>query len=398
MAGSPLHLPIRSDPRNFSASGKRDERIDFLRGLAMLAIIVNHTELRSLYQIFSVEAVGAVSGAESFVLLSGVVLGLIGRQRIERDDWRATVFRSLKRAGQLYLVALVTNLFVFCLQFQHVIDATILTTYADSKADTVYNLYGNSPSTLEFIRGMLLLTYGPGQINILGLYVVLVALLPALLWLLHSGRVYMLLALSWCLYFVNSVHPFHALPSQSENSFSLLSWQLLFVHGVVIGYYRHQFANFLRKPTGKTLTVIATAAFFVFCFYALNNPWYDIPGPTRFHCIPETIYGPIYKNFFLRRGLGLGRFFDILVVTLVFYRLLTRHWVILRRALGWLCIPIGQASLYVFVVHLLFVLVAANVNLLHKNHVLLNTLAHTLIIGLIWLMVRARFLFWLIPR
>jgi len=145
----------------------RDERIDFLRGLAMLAVIVNHIALRSLYQIFSVEAIGVVTGAEGFVLLSGIILGLVYGVRLRRDGWRAITPKLVDRAIQLYLTALFTNFIVYLLAFVPFLNSTILTTYTDSDQQIVYSLYGDHPAVPTFIADLLLLDYGPGQINIL---------------------------------------------------------------------------------------------------------------------------------------------------------------------------------------------------------------------------------------
>ena len=55
--------------------GNRDLIIDSIRGLAVLSFIVNHIEVFSAYSLVFWERVGVVTGAEGFVLLSGVVVG-----------------------------------------------------------------------------------------------------------------------------------------------------------------------------------------------------------------------------------------------------------------------------------------------------------------------------------
>ena len=87
-----------------------------------------------------------------------------------------------------------------------------------------------------------------------------------------------------------------------------------------------------------------------------------------------------------------------MVVLVSLYAMLTACWRPLNRSVGWLLVPLGQASLYVFVLHVFFALLAANVPGLGTGRVLSGTVAHALILSWLWLMVRQRFLFRLIPR
>jgi hypothetical protein len=83
-------------------AGKRDVRIDFLRGLAMTCVIVNHSKLSSLLSWFSYERFWVVTAAEVFVVLSGVVLGMVYGRRLARDGWEAVVRGLGRRALLLY--------------------------------------------------------------------------------------------------------------------------------------------------------------------------------------------------------------------------------------------------------------------------------------------------------
>jgi hypothetical protein len=176
------------------------------------------------------------------------------------------------------------------------------------------------------------------------LYVVLVALAPFLLWLLQRRRTLVLLALSWAVYIFHAIHPVRVLPTQSENSFPILAWQLLFVHGIVAGYHRQQIVAAFRSRLAPPLGALVVGLSMAMCLFALSNPWRDVPGS------------------------------------------------------AWLCIPIGQASLYIFVIHLVFVLAASNIGVFQQNLIGLNTAFHTMTILIIWLMVRRRVFFHFIPR
>jgi fucose 4-O-acetylase-like acetyltransferase len=68
-----------------------------------------------------------------------------------------------------------------------------------------------------------------------------------------------------------------------------------------------------------------------------------------------------------------------------------------QRALGWFLIPLGRATLYVFIMHVVLIAVVANIPALQQEDVLLNTAAYAVVLGLLWVMVRTRFLFRVIP-
>jgi hypothetical protein len=70
---------FRAGRQGYSGPPRRDLRIDLLRGVAIVFVVVNHIALVSLLQNATQEAIGMVSGAELFVLLSGAVLAMVDR-------------------------------------------------------------------------------------------------------------------------------------------------------------------------------------------------------------------------------------------------------------------------------------------------------------------------------
>src|SRR6266542_1174068 len=103
------HRPCRSLPLpngRSSATPRRDLRIDWLRGLAMTCVIINHSKMSSLLSWFSYERFWVVTAAEVFVVLSGVVLGMVYGRRLARDGW-LTVVRGLSRRALMLYVSFV---------------------------------------------------------------------------------------------------------------------------------------------------------------------------------------------------------------------------------------------------------------------------------------------------
>src|SRR5690348_4820211 len=84
--------------------GKRDLRIDFLRGAAGIAMLVDHVGGNQswLYAITGGDR-WYVSAAECFVLLSGVVTGIVYGPIMVRYGPGEVTRKLLKRAGLMYL-------------------------------------------------------------------------------------------------------------------------------------------------------------------------------------------------------------------------------------------------------------------------------------------------------
>lgn len=114
--------------RGYGQPTKGDSRIDFLRGLAIVFVVVNHLGMTSLFQLLTQEAVGFVPGAELFVLFSGLVVGMVYGLRV-KEDFGKVVDLTSRRAGKLYLTALAALVGVFLLSLLPFFQTEALTTY-----------------------------------------------------------------------------------------------------------------------------------------------------------------------------------------------------------------------------------------------------------------------------
>ncbi len=380
-------------------TGGRDLRIDFLRGVAMFMVVVAHIEIPSAYHFFTKERFGVVTSAEAFVLLSGLIIGLIYPGRIVLDGWTKAALKLFRRGAQLYVVSLGVAIGVYLLRFNPLLNASALYTFTDTRTGIVYDLYDSTGGdALSFIRNMLILRYGPGQFNIMGLYVVLMVVTLFVLWALEHRMIILVALISGGIYLYNAANPTRVTIAQFENAFSLLAWQALFIIGILIGYHWENLLGIARGKLGRPLVIIITVAFFVLMFYSLNNPWIDVPRDMRLKFIEEDLFNQIYAHYFSRVWLGMGRILNTLIVFAVFYVLLTHFWKGFNRVAGWFLIPIGQASLYVFVVHLFFLMLMANIPLFQENRIWVNAMGETAVLLAIWFMVRHRVLFKIIPR
>src|SRR4029077_17306701 len=132
-------------------------RIDWLRGLAMTCVIINHSKMSSLLSWFSYERFWVVTAAEVFVVLSGVVLGMVYGRRLARDGWLAVVRGLSRRALLLYVsfVAVTVSLLILLLTG---IDVASLAGRTDPVSEWVTNPRGMDAAAW---RDLALMRSGP---------------------------------------------------------------------------------------------------------------------------------------------------------------------------------------------------------------------------------------------
>jgi len=205
-------------PQN-AAIGHRDLRIDWLRGLAMTCVIINHSKLSSVLSWFSYERFWTVTAAEVFVVLSGVVLGMVYARKLNRGDWRGVVRGLGYRALVLYFAFLAVTLSVLILALAGV-DIRSLS----SPDNPLFNEFLD-PRSLDMAawRDIALMRSGPWAFQIVGLYVWLVpAAIPCLFALRYSGW-RSVLAVSWILYLWYQMAPQALTPAGCSGSKSMYS-------------------------------------------------------------------------------------------------------------------------------------------------------------------------------
>jgi len=356
----------------YASAARRDARIDWLRGLAMTCVIINHSRLTSLLSWFSYERFWVVTAAEVFVALSGVVLGMVYGRRLARDGWRAVVNGLGRRAALLYVTFVGVTVSVIALGVMGV-DVRSLT--ASDGHPPVWFL---APQTMDAAawRDVLLMRAGPWAFEIIGLYVWLVAAAVPCLLLLHRAGWRLLLAVSWALYLWYRIQP-HALTTGGfESAFPLLAWQLLFVHGITIGYHREGLGRLVaRVPAiAPKVAVLITALFMIFAFC---NPWADGPSWLRLRVVSPEQFEYLYEHFCTLSDLRVGRLLNLAVGLPVAYVMLTRFWS-LARPLDGVFVTLGQRSLGAFVLHVYGVLLLALLRL--PDGLVINTLVQVALV------------------
>lgn len=381
----------------------RDLRLDYMRGFVIPLLFATHFDFFSLLMFVGWERIGIVSTAEIFVILSGVVVGMVYGKKVKRDGLTATMPGLIQRSVDLYRISVVMILLVAAIRYVPWIDSTVITTFFDAPNNQTYQLYPPLDGSLStLISKALLLQIGPHQFQVIGMYVVMFILItPLVFFMLSKQRVWLLLGISWVVYAIHYGAPFQSLRptgAQFEYAFPIMAWQLIYVHGIVVGYYKQEVVAFFRTVWGKWLIVASVLLSLGFMFLTWNHPLPHIPQWITLNMIPAETFHYLNNEYFSKSKIGIGRLLNVVVLFISIYALLTLCWQPLNRALGWFFIPLGQASLYVFFIHVFLLLAIMNTPLPGYKDFWINTALHIGLLAVVWVMVKKEFLFRWIPH
>jgi hypothetical protein len=264
------HLNVASPARG------RDHRIDWLRGIALVSIFINHMPGNRI-ENWTSRNFGFSDAAELFVLLAGIAAAFAFFPAMTRGGHASVARKAVKRAGVLYGMHLVSTLAavgVFALAAWLIGNAEIL------------ELIGVAPILAEPVAGLLGVMLGGHQLgyfNILPLYVFLILLVPALMWLAVRDLALMLGA-SLALYLAAHLLPIDMpnFPTDDGWFFNPFAWQLLFVIGIALGVLRLRGQCVPWHPVAGILA----AAYVIFAAVWMVG---DMGGRVSFDVLPMWI-------------------------------------------------------------------------------------------------------------
>jgi hypothetical protein len=210
------------------AGAGRDLRVDLFRGIALWFIFIDHVPGNALGSL-TLRNIALCDATEAFVLLAGYAAGLAYGGTMDRLGWGLSAAQLLRRVGTLY----VAHIFLFVV-FTAQVGLSAATLDSAAYLDELHlDAFGTEP--YRALLEALLLRFQPAFLDILPLYIVLLALLvPAMPLLRRPG---LLLALSVGVY-VGVRLTGANLPSWTQGGwfFNPLAWQLLFFIGCLLGY------------------------------------------------------------------------------------------------------------------------------------------------------------------
>ncbi|ENL9161960.1 OpgC domain-containing protein [Salmonella enterica] len=385
----------------YVSEGKRDLRIDMLRGIALVMMVVAHVEILSAFNIVTWERFGLTTGAEGFVILSGFVLGFLKRRQLHTEPLLSVSYSLVRRAATLYIVNIVIILTILILRHFSFVDTFELTHFTDRYSGVAYAMYPVSEQVKEaWYNEILFLQIGPHQSQILGLYFYLLLLSPIFLWLLYSGRAVILLSISLIVYGYFQVTQEHLISAEFDFAFPFMAWQFIYVLGMCCGWYKEELLSLARTQSGKVFVSCIVLIAVVMMFIAQNHTNPFMPGFLMLHVIPAKNFDWLYHNFAGKNELGPLRILNDACLIVSVYLVLTYFWVPINKVVGWFLIQLGQKSLYVFILHVYVVLTVSQFvtfNLWERDWVL-NTVIHAFCLSFLWLMSRFGVLRRIIPN
>ncbi len=262
------------------APGERDLRLDLFRGLALWLIFLDHIP-SNIVNWITIRNYGFSDATEIFVFISGYTAAFVyGRAMRERGVVVASA-RILKRTWQIY----VAHIFLFAIYMAEI--SYVAATFENP-------LYGEEMGIFDFLRQpditlvqALLLKFKPANMDVLPLYIVLLAGFPPMLWILLRapagglGASLLLYLLTWNFGWNLPAYP------NGYWVFNPFAWQLLFVFGAWCGLGG---AKRLSALIESPITFVVAVLYLVFaCAIALT--WY-IPGLDHF--VPKWLEAWMY--------------------------------------------------------------------------------------------------------
>ena len=154
------------------AKRPRDERLDLFRGLTMLIIFVAHLPENS-WNAWIPARFGFSSGAELFVFCSGIASALAFGSVFTRRGWRLGTARITYRIWQVYWaqIGLVMALIALAAALDRIFGLAVL-------AQQFQPLLADPENAL---LGLATLTWQPDYLDILPMYLVILALVPVMM-------------------------------------------------------------------------------------------------------------------------------------------------------------------------------------------------------------------------
>lgn len=366
---------------SYRPQGKRDLRLDLLRGLCICIMVIDHIGGLSPLRALTGGNTFFVSAAEGFVFISGLLLGEVYHKLLLRDGFRAALVKALQRARKLYVLTFVL---------------TIGLAYASWLAGSPWVGPDDIYAPLQFAGRVLTMARSYLFTDILVMYTLLIVGAPLVLWLLSRGWTGLLLLGSWALWLAYQIWPQQAsLPLPTIQAFHPAAWQIFFVHAMALGYHRQRVARwFWSLPHGRLTVGLA-------CCFGLLLAVYLTRGALLAPLIPGDTTA-FLQAVFLKNPVRIGRIVAAAIVFPLAYLLVSYLWVPLRSAFGWLLLPLGQHSLYSYIMHLPIIILFAFIFRWPAGATfteqMINMAIQFAALACLWVMIRRRFLFSVVPQ
>jgi hypothetical protein len=315
----------------------RDLRLDFFRGLALFSIFVDHLPDNMVAQ-FTLQTVMFGDAAEVFILISGYTAGMVYGRAMERQGFLIAAVRVSHRVWQLY-VAHVFLFVIFIAMMAYTVEALNSSLYAEESQAADFL----SDPGVAVVKA-LTLQFQPAYMDILPLYIVLLAVLPfALIGFRFWPQVVLIASFAlWLAVQIDGRIALSAYPGPNRVwTFNPFGWQALFFLGAWLGWRGTRGA----MPWLDRRWLLRLAAGFALAAFVIRLSW-TLHG--LYPPIPALASGKALWLFLSKEDLGLLRFASVLALALLVARLVAPQARFLAGRVAWPFVICGRHSLHIF--------------------------------------------------
>jgi hypothetical protein len=311
------------------AKKQRDVRLDFFRGLSLVAIFTAHVPGDWLAEIIWARF-GLSDAAHVFVFISGYAAAMAFGGTFLRQGFVAGTARIAWRCAQLYSVHLA--LFV--------LGAAICAVAATRGIDYagylgIADFFADPGATLI---GLFTLRYVPTYFDILPLYMLVLACVPVVLLLarVHPGLVIALSVGLWSFVQATGFNLDAGTSSGQGWGFNPLAWQMLFFTGFALS------RGWVEAPKFHPLLLAACIAYLVFGLVAIHPAVYEL-HPVLV-ALNDWAYAHAHKP-----NLDLRQYAHFLALAYVVLWAIDGRRELLAARFAWPFVVLGRQALPVFV-------------------------------------------------
>jgi len=316
---------------------ERDLRLDFFRGLALFCIFFDHLP-NNILADFTLQSVMFADAAEVFILISGYTAGMVYGRAMERQGFLVAGVRMYRRVWQLY-VAHVFLFMVFLAVVAYSEGALNKSLYAEEFGATSFL---NEPG-LALVQA-LMLQFQPAFMDILPLYIVLLAILPFVLVGFRSwpGMICLGSFVLWLAVQLDNRIALAAYPGPDRVWFlNPFAWQTLFLLGAWFGW--RNVRGGVSLVSSRWLFWLAAAFSLAAFLIRFNWTLHDFYDP-----FPVLVSAKLLWPFLSKTNLGILRLANVLAVALVVANLIPLQARFLTCSAAWPFLVCGRNSLYIF--------------------------------------------------
>ena len=309
--------------------------LDLMRGWFLVVIILDHLSyFPNGLTFISGDSRLFVSAAEGFFLISGLVLGIVRGAKLIDQPFKSVTKKLLSRSFALYLTSITITTISIIIGWLFVGN--------DGVKSPLPTPWSDIP--LLILR---IITFQEfyGWADYLRLYSLFLLASPLFMWLLRKGRWYIALGASTAVWLLT--------PHPTTATTQPFTWQILFFIALTIGFYLPQIRQFWRSLSKKTQKYITHAIVGVFLATLVANIISEFFTPVMSGSLAHAINDVhrLVAPYLSKLDMPVGRIALSLLWFAGFFILFRRFEKQITRWFGWILIPFGTHSLYVYSLH-----------------------------------------------